>query len=226
MILNKIYILILLFACVNYAQPTRRDLDIYKGDSHTLSFEAPYDVSSDSLLFVVKADRDDDTPRVIALRNTAGGGSDSEIRVIYSAVSTILVKLTQINTEGLTAALYVADNNFTVNSSGSLFFTDTTPALTLGDNTYRFDAGTFSTGSWDFKYVRSNSGIATNVADGGTIAHGLIDTPSSVTVTGSVAGEIVTVSGIDGTNITVDIKDNDGSAGTTQTIYWKAITDN
>ena len=118
MILNKIYILILFFACVNYAQ-TYRDLDIYKGDSHTLSFEAPTDVSSDSLLFVVKADRDDDTPRVIALRNTAGGGSDSEIRVIYSAVSTILVKLTQINTEGLTAALYVYD--LTIDSTTTLY---------------------------------------------------------------------------------------------------------
>ncbi len=118
MILNKIYILILLFVCVNHAQ-TYRDLDIYKGDSHTLSFEAPYDVSSDSLLFVVKADRDDDTPRVIALRNTAGGGSDSEIRVIYSAVSTILVKLTQINTEGLTAALYVYD--LTIDSTTTLY---------------------------------------------------------------------------------------------------------
>ncbi len=116
--LNKIYILILFFACVNHAQ-TVKDIDIYKGDSHTISFEAPYDVSSDSLLFVVKADRDDDTPRVIALRNTAGGGSDSEIRVIYSAVSTILVKLTQINTEGLEPALYVYD--LTIDSTTTLY---------------------------------------------------------------------------------------------------------
>ena len=104
--------------CANYAQ-TSKDIDIYKGDSHTISFEAPYDVSSDSLLFVVKADRDDSTPRVIALRNTAGGGSDSEIEVIYSAVSTILVKLTQINTEGLTAALYVYD--LTIDSTTTLY---------------------------------------------------------------------------------------------------------
>ncbi len=116
--LNKIYILILFLVCANFAQ-TLRDLDLYKGDSHTISFEAPYDVSSDSLLFVVKADRDDSTPRVIALRNTAGGGSDSEIEVIYSAVSTILVKLTQINTEGLTAALYVYD--LTIDSTTTLY---------------------------------------------------------------------------------------------------------
>ena len=110
--------IILFLVCANYAQ-TQRDLDIYKGDSFTISFEAPYDVSSDSLLFVVKADRDDDTPRVIALRNTAGGGSDSEIEVIFSAVSTILVKLTQINTEGLTAALYVYD--LTIDSTTTLY---------------------------------------------------------------------------------------------------------
>ena len=50
--LNKIYILVLLCVCANFAQ-TKRDLDIYKGDSHTISFEAPYDVSSDSLLLVI-----------------------------------------------------------------------------------------------------------------------------------------------------------------------------
>ena len=118
MILNKIYILILIFFCVNLAQ-TKRDLDLYKGDSHTISFESHWDVSSDSLLFVVKADRDDDTDRVIALRNEDGGGSDSEIEVIYSTKSTILVKLTQINTEGLNPAVYVYD--LSVDSTTTLY---------------------------------------------------------------------------------------------------------
>ena len=120
--LNKwrtmLIVFVLLFSCVSYGQ-TYRDLDIYKGDSHVLSFEAPTDVSSDSLMFVVKADRLDATARQITRRNTTAGGSDSEIQVIYSAESTILVKLTQINTEGLTPATYVYD--LTIDSTTTLF---------------------------------------------------------------------------------------------------------
>jgi hypothetical protein len=46
--------------------------------------------------------------------------------------------------------------------------------------------------------------------------------PTKVIATGSVAGEMVTVTSIDATNITVAIKKPDGSAGTTQTVYWRA----
>ena len=113
-------LIFILFPLIIFAQnPKKKDLDIYKGDSHTLSFETKDDVSSDSLLFVVKADRDDDTQRVISLNNETGGGSDDEIEVIYSTKSTILVKLTQINTEGLTAATYVYD--LTVDSTTTLY---------------------------------------------------------------------------------------------------------
>ena len=76
--------------------------------------------------------------------------------------------------------------------------------------------------SGNIGYVTENSGAATTVADGGTIAHGCVKAPTKVTLTGSVAGEIVTVTSIDATNITVAIKKPDGSAGTTQTIYWRA----
>ena len=71
-------------------------------------------------------------------------------------------------------------------------------------------------------YVTENSGSAPTVADGGTIAHGCAVAPTKVTLTGSVAGEMVTITSIDDTNITVAIKKPDGSAGTTQTIYWRA----
>ena len=64
--------------------------------------------------------------------------------------------------------------------------------------------------------------MTATVADGGTIAHGCTATPTVAVVSGSVAGEIVTVTSIGATNITVAIKDNDGSGGTTQTIYWRA----
>lgn len=113
------YLLLILFPFLLLAQPTKRDLDLYKGDSHTISFDTDWDVSSDSLLFIVKADRGDDTPRVITRRNTTGGGSDEQIEVIYVTKSTILVKLTQINTEGLTPAIYVYD--LTVDSTTTLY---------------------------------------------------------------------------------------------------------
>ncbi len=71
-------------------------------------------------------------------------------------------------------------------------------------------------------YVTENKGAAASIADGGTIAHGCAAAPTTVTVSGSVAGEIVTVTSIDATNITVAIKKSDGSAGTPQTIYWRA----
>lgn len=71
-------------------------------------------------------------------------------------------------------------------------------------------------------YVTENEGAAPNIADGGTIAHGLVTTPIVAVCTPSVAGEMVSVTGLDGTNITVAIKQDDGSAGTSQTIYWRA----
>lgn len=74
-----------------------------------------------------------------------------------------------------------------------------------------------------------NSGSA-SIADGASIDHGLYFwsptyggvTPTSITVTGSVAGEILTVSAPTTAHFHVDIKTNDGSAGTTQTVYWRA----
>ena len=71
-------------------------------------------------------------------------------------------------------------------------------------------------------YVTEKYGAAAMVADGGTIAHGLAITPTIASVSIGTAGEIVTVTSLDATNITVAIKDNDGTAGTTQTVYWEA----
>jgi hypothetical protein len=67
----------------------------------------------------------------------------------------------------------------------------------------------------------TNQGATASVADGGTITHGLAPgTPTGVTATGSVAGEIVSVTAKGSTTFTVAIKKPDGTAGTPQTIYW------
>lgn len=66
-------------------------------------------------------------------------------------------------------------------------------------------------------------GAAASVSDGGTIPHGLGVAPAVATVSGSIANELVAVTGVDATNITVSIKKRgDGTAGTAQTIYWRA----
>lgn len=77
--------------------------------------------------------------------------------------------------------------------------------------------------------IRGNKGMATekygaasSISDGGTIAHGLSSTPTVAVATGTVAGEFVSVTAVDATNITVAIKKHDGTAGTAQTIYWRA----
>ena len=64
---------------------------------------------------------------------------------------------------------------------------------------------------------------ATSVADGGTVAHGLGTTPTLVTVTPSTASEMVSVTALGATTFTVAIKKHDNSAGTTQTVYWRAV---
>ena len=71
-------------------------------------------------------------------------------------------------------------------------------------------------------YVTENEGAAANISDGGTIAHGLSDTPTIAVATPSVASEMVSVPGLDATNITVAIKKDDGTPGTQQTLYWRA----
>ncbi len=107
----------------------------------------------------------------------------------------------------------------------NLYIKDTT-GITVSNN--HLQAGIPSSGVINnthfnnIGYVTENSGAAAAVADGGTIAHGCVAAPTKVTLTGSVAGEIVTVTSISATNITVAIKKPDGSAGTTQTVYWRA----
>jgi hypothetical protein len=72
-------------------------------------------------------------------------------------------------------------------------------------------------------FVTENGGAAASVADGGTITHGLQATPTYVTANPSVAGEMVSVTAVGATTFTVAIKQDDGTAGTSQTIYWRAV---
>jgi hypothetical protein len=63
---------------------------------------------------------------------------------------------------------------------------------------------------------------ASLIADGATITHGLPMTPTRVSVSASVAGQMASVIAVGATTFTVAIKTHTGAAGTTQTIYWEA----
>lgn len=97
-------------------------------------------------------------------------------------------------------------NNVASNLTGS-FFSGATTGLTIKNN---------------IGYINENGGAAATVADGGTITHGLVTTPTYVDVTGSVAGEFISVTALAADTFTVAIKKHDGSAGTAQTVYWRA----
>jgi hypothetical protein len=72
-------------------------------------------------------------------------------------------------------------------------------------------------------YVTENDGVASSVADGGSITHGLTTTPTFVLVSPVTSGEFVSVTSKGSTTFIVAIKKHDNTAGTTQNIYWKAV---
>jgi hypothetical protein len=90
------------------------------------------------------------------------------------------------------------------------------------DDTAASFAATVREGNiWGTRYDR-NSGAAATVADGGTITHNINGTPTVANGTPSIAGEMVGITAMSTSTLTVAIKKHDGTAGTTQTIYWEA----
>jgi len=102
--------------------------------------------------------------------------------------------------------LRLHDNDLRGNTVAGLAFATTTDKSGVHDN---------------IGYVTNTRG-ATSIADGGSITHGLADTPTSVRVSGSVAGEFVSVTARAFTTFTCAIKTHAGAVGTTQTVYWEA----
>ncbi len=108
------------------------------------------------------------------------------------------------------------------------------PTMGMGEIGYETDTGKFKFGdgvtAWNGLEYAGGGAIsgrttgAETVADGGTIAHGLGASPTTVHATGSIPTEFVAVTAKDATTFTVAIKTNLGEPGTAQTIYWEAIT--
>lgn len=69
----------------------------------------------------------------------------------------------------------------------------------------------------------TENGGSSLVANGDTIAHGLVSTPIMVNLTNSDANHLVAVTATDDTNITVGLKDNAGNnVNTPELVYWYA----
>lgn len=71
-------------------------------------------------------------------------------------------------------------------------------------------------------YVTENGGTA-SVADGGTIAHGLSNTPTKFFVTPNVAGRFASVTSVSASNLTIALKDSTGAAvAVAENVTWYA----
>ena len=70
--------------------------------------------------------------------------------------------------------------------------------------------------------TKRTHGAAATITDGATITHGFGSTPTRVFLQTTVAGEMASATTVGATTITVGLKKHDGTAGTSQTIYWAA----
>lgn len=134
---------------------------------------------------------------------------------------------------GTSQEVMIVNNIFTSESSyswtGIYIATSLTDGL-IAFNEIRNCTGTpISVGGTSNGFVFRNVGYKTHaegatasVADGGTISHGLVGTPTGVVAQTSITGEFVSVTAKAASTFTVAIKKHDNSAGTTQTIYWYA----
>lgn len=189
-------------------------------------------------LFVIDAGLDavqigTTTAGVIADFRTAGvvfneDGSDRDFRVEGDSLSHLLFLEGNAASENIALVASALPNWQAMD--GGLFIENATTAPTGNPA-----SGTFLYGGSGDLNVRNTQGAVTMlsgvtrgaaaaVADGGTITHNLGTTPTGVLATGSVAGEIITVTALGATTFTVAIKQADGTtAGTAQTIYWQAF---
>ncbi len=136
-----------------------------------------------------------------------------------------------INGRNGSAACYIvggADNVF----SGGMVNGSIQESSASDRNTYRdlkFVSGTFTiTGTSSKIYncqgqVTVNSGVSSK-ANGNTIAHGLIATPTRYRVSPTVAQRAANVTGVDGTNLTISLFDlaTPTAIAAAENVYWEA----
>lgn len=152
------------------------------------------------------------------------GGSDLMINGIIASNTVASSRI--LDVESTASDMQLSNFSLTDNSGNPAAL-----RITAGSTGCRFSNGAVAGGTISdsgtntvFENVKGATakGMATSVADGGTIAHGLGVAPKFINLSGTVASNTVVPTSVDATNITVAIKDDTGAAGTTQDIYWEA----
>jgi hypothetical protein len=148
----------------------------------------------------------DNTSRGLHLSGTPANLMIIGNRIRWSGAGAAFTQSYAIRVENGAAVALIADNDLSGNGTAAVQSISGGTAITWRDN---------------IGYVTRAVG-ATSVADGGTVSHGLVAAPTTVRVTGSVAGEIATVTTLSASTFTVALKTGAGAAGTTQVVYWEA----
>ena len=115
---------------------------------------------------------------------------------------------------------YATDNTILIEGAVDVWFGWQTVNQGTNWKTMVQDNSTAGRVVYESDIGRMYPGASYPVDDNTAISHGQATTPAGVVATGSVAGEIVTVTAITSTTFTVAIKKHDGTAGTTQAVYW------
>lgn len=116
----------------------------------------------------------------------------------------------------------VAGNRITNEPTGIVVASSVAGAR-LGQNVFAGNTANIADSGTGTVIEQETSGATAAVTDGATITHGHPKTPASVVCTASVAGEFVSVTARGASTFTVAIKKHDNTAGTSQTVFWRAV---
>jgi len=148
--------------------------------------------------------------RIEAIRNKVKGLANGYGYSFQSVVGLKLIENDSSNVSSFNFRETVACTNVLLKDNTS----DDTSFSLIGTSMRRVG------NTWGVKADQDNG--VTSVADGGTITHKCVATPTQVRATPTVAGELVSVVAKAGTTFTVAIKKHDGTPGTTQDVSWEA----
>jgi len=127
----------------------------------------------------------------------------------------------------LTGNTCVGNASFGIQISGAVARPLIVGNILRGNTTGQLNPGGASNATIaDNTGYRTRNGGTASVADGGTIGHGLSAAPTRVVVSSRQANRIVSVTGVSATEITVAVKNHDGTAvEVAEGLYWEASLD-
>lgn len=102
--MKKLFLVFLLLQVGLFAQLNNTNFNIMRGDATTLTFASKYNLTGDSLIFVVKASKD-----ITAVRLIQKTSYDNQITISTGTKSFLYIKLLSDDTDDLTLAKYYYD---------------------------------------------------------------------------------------------------------------------